>query len=89
MLCLGYTSATLINNYQGTFDSFPCPFTIDVDSTFEDDIKHRVSTARYVSDDLGIPAFVDGPTVSNATNIGHYWSRKYVWKEQQKRINDR
>jgi len=89
VLFAGFAYARQTDNFAATFDTQPTLFKIDVNPVFENSLKQRVTNTRYVDDDLGVPAFVDGPSISNATRIGEYWSQKYDWFAHQEDINDR
>jgi hypothetical protein len=86
LLSVGVGSAQA-NNFFAEFSATPRPFSIDVNPSFEEHVIRRVSDTRYVSDDLGIPAFVDGPSVSNATAVGTFWAHQYNWTAEQDHIN--
>jgi hypothetical protein len=75
------------HNFLAEFGATPQAFSIDVNPSFEEYVIRRVSGTRYVSDDLGVPAFVNGPSVSNATAVGNFWAHQYNWTTEQHHIN--
>jgi hypothetical protein len=77
------------HNFEANYNLYPTRFEIDVSPALANSLKQRVGDTRYVIDDLGVPAFIDGPSVSNATHVGEYWSQTYDWFANQKNINDR
>lgn len=89
LLFAGLTCSWQTQNFEANFNPYPTLFEIDVSPVFESSLKQRARSTRYVSDDLGVAAFVDGPSVANATSIGEYWSQTYDWFANQKDINDR
>lgn len=84
---VGGVSASL--PFDATFSSTPTPFQIQVDPSFIANIRDRVVNTRYVADDLGLPAFEEGPSLSNATTVGAHWVDSYNWTQQQATINRR
>jgi len=86
-LPVGLARAAINTTFLAKYGPTPKPFEIEVVPLFEDYITQRASSTRYVADDLGVPAFVDGPSLSNATAVGEFWSRQYNWTSEQDRIN--
>ena len=83
------TTTSKPRNFAAQYGDTPKPFTVKVNPEFEKSIRDRVAMTHYVSDDLNVPAFVDGPTVENATAVGKYWTKSFNWAKTQDEINDK
>jgi hypothetical protein len=53
------------------------PYTINVDPSFLEETRAKVSTFRP-SVDINAPAWFDGPPVANMTALAKYWANDYV-----------
>ena len=74
-------------NYEVTFGESAQKFSLRVNESFISNLKHRVGQTKCIADDLSIPAYVDGPTLANASTVGHYWAETYDWSAAEADIN--
>lgn len=84
--CLAQRSAT-IDTINATYGATPAPFNIDVDPAFIEETQQKVATFRYTRDDLGFPAFSDGPPLSDARWFHDAWVNSYNWTQVQAELN--
>lgn len=89
LLCLTGLSTchnATISNINAIYTTSIQPFTLDVHPQFEQTIRNRVAETR-LTDDLGVPAFQDGPSTSNVTAVRDFWVNSYNWSQVQEEIN--
>jgi pimeloyl-ACP methyl ester carboxylesterase len=84
-----WAASLLISTHASSNDNStyqPRPYKIDVDPSFIEETRIKVSKFRP-SIDIAQPAWFDGPPTSNITSLAKYWAEEYDWFADQSEIN--
>ena len=93
---LAAMSSTLLSFVQGQtipeinarYGPSPAPFKLEVDPSFIQETKLKVSLAR-IANDIGVPNFVDGPSTNTAQTTKDFWVNEFNWDAVQDEINQK